>query len=46
MSKNHGTHLFDENAKQQFDLFIKMSGLEIQYVDPDLSWLKLVCGVL
>jgi dCMP deaminase len=46
MIQSHGTHLFDEKAKKQFDLFIQMSNLEIQYVEPDLSWLKNLCGVL
>jgi dCMP deaminase len=46
MNKSHGTYLFDENSKKQFDLFIKMSGLEIQYIEPDLSWLKHLGGVL
>lgn len=46
MCKSHGTHLFDKDAQKRFDLFIKMSGLETQYVDPDLSWLKQLCGVI
>lgn len=46
MAKNHGTHLFDENAKKRFDTFVKMSDINIVYIDPDLSWLKQLCGVL
>jgi dCMP deaminase len=46
MSKDHGTHLFDEEAKKRFDTFIKMSGMEIFYVEPNLSWLKQLVGVL
>lgn len=46
MSKNHGTHLFDKEAKDRFDIFSHMSNIEIKYVDPDLSWLKELVGVL
>lgn len=46
MSNNHGTHLFDENAKNRFDTFVKMSGINIMYLEPNLSWLKQLCGVL
>jgi dCMP deaminase len=46
MSKNHGTHLFDEDAQKRFDTFINMSGMEIFYVEPNLSWLKQLGGVL
>ena len=46
MSKNHGTHLFDEEAKKRFDTFVQMSGITIVYSDPDLSWLIQLCGVL
>ena len=40
MAKNHGTHLFDEEAKNRFDFFIKNSGMEIFYRDADLSWMQ------
>jgi len=40
MAKNHGTHLFDEEAKNRFDFFIKNSGMKIFYRDADLSWLQ------
>jgi len=32
--------------KKRFDTFVKMSKINIQYVDQDLSWLKQLCGVL
>lgn len=46
MAESHGTHLFDEQAQQRFDIFIQMSGIEIEKITPDLSWLKELCGVL
>lgn len=46
MAKDHGTHLFDKDAEKRFDTFINMSGMKILYVEPDLSWLKDLGGVL
>jgi len=46
MTKQHGTHLFDDNAQKIFDTFVDFSKIEIEYIDPDLSWLKQLCGVL
>jgi deoxycytidylate deaminase len=46
MADHHGTHLFDELEKEQFDTFCKHTGIEILRVDPDFSWLKNLCGVL
>lgn len=46
MIDDHGTKLFDENAQKRFDTFIDMSGMIIEKVNPDLSWLKNLCGVL
>lgn len=46
MSKNHGTHLFDDSAQKIFDTFVSMSGISIKYVDSDLSWLRQLVGVL
>jgi dCMP deaminase len=46
MMDDHGTHLFDEEAKKRFDLFVQMSGIEIFKIDADLSWIKNLCGVL
>jgi len=40
MANSHGTHLFDEKAKKIFDTFVRMSRIDISYVDPDLSWIK------
>ena len=46
MTDDHGTHLFDENAKNIFDTFVSMSGIKIIKSTPDLSWLKNMCGVI
>lgn len=46
MSDSHGTHKFDENQKQIFDQFVELSGLKIEKVTADLSWLKQLTGVL
>jgi dCMP deaminase len=46
MCSDHGTHLFNEDAKKRFDTFVKMSGIEICYVEPNLSWLRQLCGVI
>jgi dCMP deaminase len=40
MRKNHGTHLFDDEHQKRFNLFIQMSGINIEYIDPDLSWIR------
>jgi dCMP deaminase len=40
MKQGHGTHLFDQEQQNRFDLFIKMSGMSIKYINPDLSWLQ------
>lgn len=46
MANDHGTQLFDNDAKKRFDTFVEMSGINIEYINPDLSWLKQLCGVL
>jgi dCMP deaminase len=46
MIDDHGTHLFDQDAKKRFDTFIEMSRMEIHKIDVDLSWLKDLTGVL
>lgn len=46
MTKRQGTILFDKGAKERFDLFIKMSGIRVEYVDADLSWLEQSRGVV
>jgi dCMP deaminase len=40
MRNNHGTHLFDNEHQERFDLFVRMSGISIEYIDPDLSWIR------
>lgn len=40
MQNSHGTHLFDEQNQERFDLFVKMSGLQINYIDVDLDWIN------
>lgn len=46
MCEDHGTHLFDDDAKKIFSEFVQMSGIEINYVIPNLSWLKQLSGVI
>jgi dCMP deaminase len=46
MTNNHGTHLFDNSEKERFNTFVSMSGINIIYVEPNLSWLKQLCGVI
>lgn len=46
MINDHGTKLFDDEAKKRFDTFIEMSGMKIFYVEPDLSWLRQLGGVI
>jgi dCMP deaminase len=46
MIDDHGTHLFDDNAKKIFDTFVEMSGIKISKITPDLSWIQNLCGVL
>lgn len=40
MSDNHGTQLFDAEAKKRFDLFVHQTGIKIKTVNPDFSWIK------
>jgi dCMP deaminase len=40
MARSHGTHLFDSKEQDQFNTFISMSNLKIEYIDLDLSWLN------
>lgn len=44
MADNHGTVLFDESEQIRFDTFIKMSGMKIEKINPNLSWLQ-ICVV-
>lgn len=46
MMEAHGTKLFDENAQQRFDLFVEQTGIKIEKINPDFSWIKDLCGVL
>lgn len=46
MCKGHGTHLFDDESKKIFDTFVSMSNMKIIYTQPNLSWLKNLCGVI
>lgn len=46
MSRNHGTHLFTQKEQEIFDTFVNLSGIEIKYIDPDLSWLRQLSGVI
>ena len=46
MAKSHGTVLFDQKAKERFDLFVSQTGIEIEEIETDFSWLKQLCGVL
>lgn len=46
MSQSHGTHLFNQDEQIKFDTFVRMSKIKIEYVEPDLSWLQTLCGVL
>jgi len=45
MSDQHGTHLFDDDARKRFDLFVQMSKIEIEKIQPNLSWLNGLSGV-
>lgn len=46
MMNSHGTQLFDAEAQQTFNKFVEISGIKIEKVEADLSWLKQLCGVL
>lgn len=46
MIDGHGTHKFDDNEKKLFDMFVNMSGIKISYIEPDLSWLRHLIGVI
>lgn len=45
MIDDHGTRLFDDDAQKRFNTFINMSGLIVEKVTPDLSWLTNLSGV-
>ena len=46
MTKDHGTHLFNKEQQHIFDTFVNLSGIKIEYVKPDLSWLRQLSGVI
>lgn len=46
MAENHGTHLFDDNAKKIFDTFVTGTGIQIEIIKPNFSWLLDACGVI
>lgn len=46
MSNTHGTMLFNQEEQNRFNLFVKMSGINIFYIDTNFEWLKQLGGVL
>jgi len=46
MMDSHGTHQFDENQQKIFNQFVSMSKIEIEYINPNLLWVKQLCGVI
>jgi len=40
MSDEHGTKLFDQKAKEKFDLFVHQTGIKIEKTKMDLMWMK------
>lgn len=46
MSECHGTHLFDSDQQCMFTKFVEMSGIQIEYVELNFSWLKNITGVV
>jgi deoxycytidylate deaminase len=46
MIDDHGTKLFDDEAKKRFDTFVEMSGIKIHYITPNLDWLRQLHGVI
>lgn len=42
IAKRQGTMLENERTKNNFDLFIKQTGIEINYVDINLDWIKAI----
>lgn len=46
MAESHGTKLFDASAQKRFDMFCEQTGIQIEKIAPDFSWIKNLCGVL
>lgn len=40
MENGHGTHIFDEDNRKRFDIFVKMSNMDIEYIQSNLTWIK------
>jgi hypothetical protein len=40
MSDDHGTKLFDNDAQKRFDLFVKLTGIQIVKYTPNLNWIQ------
>lgn len=40
MANSHGTKLFDDAAKERFDIFVNQTGIKIIRHTPNLSWIK------
>ena len=45
MWDTHGTKLFNEEQQKIFDLFVKDTGLVVEKINPDLTWLQKAFGV-
>lgn len=46
MAESHGTKLFDKLAQKRFDTFCEHTGIKIEKIVPDFSWIQNLCGVL
>ena len=46
MADSHGTHLFNQEEKNKFDLFVHQTKITIEKVETDFSWIKNLAGVL
>jgi dCMP deaminase len=46
MSDTHGTHKFTEEDQKRFDTFVSHSKIQIEKINPNLSWIKGIGGVL
>lgn len=39
MINSHGTHLFDEYQQELFDRFVRMSKMNVHYIEPNFEWM-------
>lgn len=46
MADNHGTKLFDERQQKIFDQFVLGTGIEIEKINQDYSWIQKAFGVI